>query len=58
MPLKSFIFAGDPAFEKCLVSDQAHIVPGAKGSHVRKIQGAVEAIEGVVIDEEEWRAGR
>ena len=54
MPLKSYIFAKDPVFEKCLADHAAHIVPGSRGQHVRKIQGAIEAIDGTPFDENEW----
>jgi hypothetical protein len=38
MPLKSQLLKGDQKLEACLVSDPAHIVPGARGEHVGKIQ--------------------
>jgi peptidoglycan hydrolase-like protein with peptidoglycan-binding domain len=41
MPLQSPSFRGDPQLEAAAVSDPAHIVPGATGPHVRKIQRAL-----------------
>lgn len=36
--------------EACLVSDPAHIVPGATGEHVFKIQNALITLDGLAID--------
>jgi hypothetical protein len=41
MPLISQLMRGDPKLEACLVSDPAHIVQGARGPHVRKVQQAL-----------------
>ena len=41
MSLQSQLFRGDSKLEAAAVSDSAHIVPGAKGEHVRKIQSAL-----------------
>jgi hypothetical protein len=38
MALQSKLFRGDAKLEAALVSDSAHIVQGAIGSHVGKIQ--------------------
>ena len=41
MALQSQLFRNDPKLEAAAVSDPAHIVPGARGEHVRKIQLAL-----------------
>jgi hypothetical protein len=41
MPLMSTAFRGDPRLEACFVSDAAHIMLGARGPHVGKIQKAL-----------------
>ena len=46
MALQSKLFRGDSKLEAALVSDPAHVAPGAAGSHVGKIQQALNAIEG------------
>jgi hypothetical protein len=53
MPLRSALFAGDPQLEACLVSDPAHVVPGSTGNHVRKIQQALETLDGATIPDDE-----
>jgi peptidoglycan hydrolase-like protein with peptidoglycan-binding domain len=50
MPLQSQLLRGDPKLEAAAVSDPAHIVPGAKGEHVRKIQQALIQLDGATID--------
>ena len=49
MPLVSQLFSGDPAFEQCLVKDQAHITPGSRGPHVGKIQVALATLDHIVV---------
>lgn len=49
MPLQSQLFRGDPKLEAAVVSDSAHIVPGARGDHVRKIQMALIQLDGAGI---------
>jgi len=49
MPLTSNLFKGDPLFEKCLVQDAAHVVPGATGDHVSKIHTALFVIDRVHV---------
>jgi hypothetical protein len=49
MPLVSQLFSGDPAFERCLVDDQAHITPGSRGPHVNKIQTALFTLDRYVV---------
>jgi hypothetical protein len=53
MPLKSQLFKGDPKLEACLVSDPAHIVLGARGEHVGKIQKALVTLGAGVISADE-----
>lgn len=53
MPLISKLFtqpAPDPKLEGCLVDDAKHIVPGANGGHVRKIQTALNLLSDVNLD--------
>jgi peptidoglycan hydrolase-like protein with peptidoglycan-binding domain len=50
MSLQSQLFRGDPKLEAAAVSDPAHIVPGSKGQHVRKIQSALIQLDGAAID--------
>jgi peptidoglycan hydrolase-like protein with peptidoglycan-binding domain len=42
--------------EACLVSDPAHVLTGAVGDHVSKIQVALQLVDGAVIDESELGA--
>ncbi|MFO1236365.1 MAG: hypothetical protein U1F24_05005 [Alphaproteobacteria bacterium] len=58
MPLQSKAFAGDKALEACAVSDPAHVVPGATGPHVRKIQSTLKIVDNAAIDAAEASAGR
>lgn len=50
MALQSQLFRGDPTLETAAASDPAHIVPGATGEHVRKIQLALIQLDGAAID--------
>jgi hypothetical protein len=58
MSLQSQLFRGDPKLEAAAVSDPAHIVPGAVGEHVGKIQQALIRLDGAVIDELELAEAR
>jgi peptidoglycan hydrolase-like protein with peptidoglycan-binding domain len=49
MPLQSQLFSGDLKLEAAAVSDSAHIVPGAIGEHVRKIQLALIQVNGASL---------
>ena len=49
MPLQSQLFRGDAKLEAAAMSDTAHIVPGATGEHVRKIQLALIQLDGATI---------
>ena len=50
MSLQSKLFRGDPKLEAAAVSDPAHVVPGASGEHVRKIQLALIRLDGAAIE--------
>jgi hypothetical protein len=52
--LTSFLFQGCSLLERCAVSDSAHVLRGAFGPHVRKIQAALFAIQGDCITALEW----
>jgi hypothetical protein len=56
MALQSRLFAGDPKLEAAAVSDPAHIVPGARGPHVGKIQKALIRLDGATIAADELDA--
>lgn len=49
MALQSKLFAGDPKLEAAAISDPAHIMQGASGDHVRKIQAALIRLDGASI---------
>lgn len=50
MAIQSALFRGDPKLEAAAVSDQAHIMQGARGSHVAKIQQALNELEGASLE--------
>src|SRR5437899_3027516 len=50
MSLHSHRFAGDPKLEAAATSDPAHILRGAVGQHVAKIQQALIELDDAVID--------
>lgn len=50
MSLKSESFRGDPNLEAAMVSNPAHILKGAIGDHVSKIQRALMQLDGIAID--------
>jgi hypothetical protein len=50
MSLKSESFRGDPNLEAAAVSNPAHILKGARGDHVSKIQRALMQLDGIAID--------
>jgi hypothetical protein len=58
MNLQSQLFRGDPKLEAAAVSDPAHILPGAIGQHVAKIQQALMKLDEITIDPEEFRSTR
>ena len=53
MGLRAFLFEGDAKLEAALVEDRAHILEGAQGDHVAKIQTAVIMLDGADIDDSE-----
>lgn len=53
MPLVSRLFGGDPVFERCLIQDSAHIVPGSRGPHVTKIQSALHTLDHFSVAQDE-----
>jgi hypothetical protein len=50
MALQSQLLRGDPQLEACATSDPAHIVPGAAGEHVRKIQIALNSVDNAFLN--------
>jgi hypothetical protein len=58
MPLTSSLFRGDPKLEAAAVRNESHVVPGAVGDHVAKIQHAVTTLDGATIDPGELAAKR
>ena len=51
--LRSKLFHGDPKLEAAAVSDPAHVLPGATGPHVGKIQLALILLDAAVIADSE-----
>src|SRR5215467_4813808 len=45
MALRSKLFANDRALEACATQDAAHVVLGAVGNHVAKIQTALQLLD-------------
>lgn len=56
MALQSRLFAGDPKLEAAAISDPAHILPGARGPHVGKLQQALNRLDDSKIAAEEVEA--
>ena len=52
MALKSKRFTGDQKLEAAATADTAHIVRGASGAHVTRIQSALIELDGVPISGE------
>jgi peptidoglycan hydrolase-like protein with peptidoglycan-binding domain len=50
MALNSQLFRGDARLEAAAVSNPAHIAPGARGEHVRKIQRALNLLENAGLE--------
>ena len=48
--LRSQLFAGDAKLEACLTKDSTHILQGAVGDHVSKIQAALFILDKLSID--------
>jgi len=55
MPLQSPLFKGDPKLEACLIKDGAHILQGAVGDHVSKIQLALFMLDHLTLAAGELR---
>ncbi len=53
MALQSKLFRGDAKLEAALISDSAHIVQGAAGAHVGKIQQALNELDGAGLKPDE-----
>jgi hypothetical protein len=49
VPLRSFLFRNDPRLEACLHENAAHVLLGAHGEHVAKIQAAIYIAGGLKI---------
>jgi hypothetical protein len=47
--LTANLFRGDAALEACLIKDSAHVLEGARGPHVAKIQRALATLDGALI---------
>ncbi len=58
MPLQSNLFIESRELQACLVSDAAHVTPGAVGPHVQRIQIALQDIDNAKIDPGELAARR
>src|SRR5262245_19627767 len=58
MSLQSKLYKGDARLEACLIHDSAHIMLGATGDHVWKIQMALILLDGLHIDSGELAAKR
>lgn len=53
MPLTSKLFRDNQELQNCLVSDAHHVLPGAQGEHVGKIQQALITLGAGVINPDE-----
>jgi hypothetical protein len=58
MSLRSELYKGDPRLEACLTHDSAHVLSGATGDHVWKIQMALILLDDLHIDSAELAAKR
>jgi peptidoglycan hydrolase-like protein with peptidoglycan-binding domain len=58
LSLRSRLFNSDPKLEAAAVSAPAHIIPGAVGPHVAKIQRALIRLDGADIDPGELENAR
>ncbi len=50
MPLTSILFKNCRELQACAVSHAAHVVPGARGEHVARIQKALTLLDGARLD--------
>ncbi len=53
MALRSALFRDDERLNAALVNDASHVVPGSVGTHVLKVQLALETLELIAIPDEE-----
>ena len=53
MALQSALFQGDDQLNAALVNDAAHVAPGSVGTHVLKVQLALETLEQITIPDAE-----
>jgi hypothetical protein len=58
MSLHSDLLKNDPRLQACLTSNASHLVEGAAGSHVAKVQVALFIVDGLGIQREEIKAQR
>jgi hypothetical protein len=58
MPFQSNLFRGDPKLEAAAESDPAHVLTGAAGEHVARIQQALLMLDDAEIDPGELNARR
>jgi hypothetical protein len=56
VPLQSELFRDDNALQACLVRDSAHVLRGARGRHVTRIQTAIAILDGTLMDADELEA--
>jgi len=49
MPLQSVLLSRDAKLQSCLVSDAAHVTPGARGTHVARIQMALNQLSDAAL---------
>ena len=57
MPLNSRLFRSNAALEQCLIDDNAHLIPGSSGEHIRLIQRALVYLGEKAISGHEYRHG-
>jgi hypothetical protein len=58
VPLRSITFKDDEALQRCLLHDPAHVVPGAVGPHVARIQSALLLLDHAPISAPELHSKR
>jgi hypothetical protein len=56
LALRSITFKDDGALQQCLLLDSAHVVPGATGLHVARIQSALLLLDRAAISTAELRS--
>lgn len=56
MALESALFRGNRDLQACAIKDPAHVLRGARGEHVAKIQFALFALDGAQIERSELAA--